>query len=377
MSNLTLGDIVALESHPLFDSETEILIAADETLIPPTMVVIDILDSSSKNKERQFKCIYYSSTFHKYFKVWISESQIKKIKQTNNNFFNYDELNERMIDKSVILKNWNIEIKKRKSSLIYDSQSSRNTRISAFLTFLPPVMKVIGSKIDKSISKHVLKCKWYNPKSNTYSEDYFTLESLQLIKPIDENLVFLLDNIIRRKKYVCFKNIEIKYNDGLTIGKPISLTFNHCFYILTYFDYLTNKTESVDLINFQVSDFEEKESYFITKIPLYSEFEISKDVEEFLTEEFLNLDSVSDQVYRINYTNIINENTTRTIGSAKMIYNGNQKELTEGAGSFDKKYLEAICFLREGEKRNFKFTRINNLEILNVERMPTSKTTSL
>jgi len=402
MHNFTLGDIVALNNHPYFVKETEILISAEAILLPPVMVVVEILaDHRSKSdfeektglevgNQSQVKCIFYSHKTHKYENNWFMVGQIKKIlpKLEENSIaeivdseFIISEIRDinTYINLNVILKTWGIEIQKKKSSLSYTSGSiDKSTKITALLSYLPPVMTVIGIKkvddnkennFDKKtglpkriFSKFLVKCRWFNPLTSSFSEEFFTPESIEGILVADRILVTKLEESICNGKYIQFINKDLnRYNEGNTIGKPLSIIFNHCYYKLSYFDYLTNKVETLDLRHYKDDNFVEKEKYTSKFIPEYNEFEIKTNVEDFLLEEFPEVGDESIKIFRIEYTGLNQITSTRTIIGSKLYYHG-----TVGTDDTDKKYLRANCCNRNGETRYFKFSRISKIEVLNV-----------
>lgn len=398
MQIFELGELVTLNNHPFFYNNTEILISADETLIPPVMVIIEILlDYRTKfeyeektglidSNQSQLKCIFYSHKTGKYETNWFIVSQLKRIsidiEEAKIEISDIRNINK-ILNKNVILKTWSIEIIKKKSSLNYNSNSNeKSNKISSLLSFLPPIMTVIGiKKIDdikennfdkktgnpkRLFSKFLIKCKWFNPLTCSFSEDYFTPETLNIVKQIDNNLIVKIERLIKDKKFVQFKNQNIKYNNGITVGKPLNITFNHCYYKLNYFDYITNSIETINLNDFLIDDFIEKNSYANKFVPEYNEFEIKEDIEQFLINEFQLQEEISSKIYRIKYLNINDIDSTRTILNANLFYNGYRNDFSDGIDKYEKKYIDAECCSRDGQKRYFKFNRIKKIEILDI-----------
>lgn len=399
MQNLKLGDLLTLQNHPFFTTDNEIIIGADDALIPPIMVAVEILnDHRSKDEfdektgqkitnSIQVKCLFYSHKSYKFESNWFQTDQLKQISihtiedktpkiEALKDIDNY-------INKNVILKTWSVEIKKKKSFLSYTSGSiDKSVKISALLNFLPPVMTVIGVKkleenkennFDKKtgnpkrqFSRHLIKCRWFNPIISGFSEDYFNPNSIEIVTATNQDLIIKIEDIIKSKKYIKFNNKDIKYNNGDTIGLPLTITFNHCYHKLTYKDYLTNNNETINLTEFSSENFVEKDNYAKTFIPEYSEFKIETDIEEFLKSEFQEPEIVSTKIFRISYTNIEESKSIRTIINAKLVYDGNNDDFKNNVDDYDKKYIEAECCYRDGKKRYFKFNRINKIEVLDL-----------
>lgn len=403
MESFTLGEIVTLNNHPYYSLNSKILITADATMTPPLMVVIEVLnDYKTKfyfdektaikgTNSSMVKCVFYSNKTHKYESNWFLINQIKKIdyenvleKDQNSSLENSiilkkeSDINE-LINKNVILKSWEIELGKKKSSFSYDSYSNKNSnKITSYLCFLPPVMIIIGSKkLDESketnfdkktgetkriFSKILLKCKWFNPLTNTFSEDFFTPESLDFVKEPDIELIKGIQNFIRLKSYFKFNNPRLSdYNNGNTIGLPLKISFNHCYYQLEYFDFLTNKNEMIKLTDFKIEMFKSIVFYSKEYAPFYGSLSTAKKIKQFLKEE-IEKPKKSDKIFRIKYKSKKGIPSTRTISKCEFLDLRLDDEID--SDSKKNKYIKAKCFMREGKERHFRFKGIKKIEIL-------------
>ncbi len=403
MKSFALGEIVTLNNHPYYSLNSKILITADATMTPPLMVVIEVLnDYKTKfdfdektaikgTNSSMVKCVFYSNKTHKYESNWFLINQIKKIDDENFNnedkslSVEYDiilkkesDINE-LINKNVILKSWEIELGKKKSSFSYDSYLNKNSnKTTSYLSFLPPVMIIIGSKkLDESkeinfdkktgetkrkFSKILLKCKWFNPLTNTFSEDFFTPESLDFVKEPDIELIKGIQNFIKLKSYFKFNNPRLSdYNNGNTIGQTLKISFNHCYYELEYFDFLTNKNEMIKLTDLKLEMFISIAFYSNEYAPFYGNLGSAKTIKQFLKEE-IEIPKKTNKVFRIQYKSKKGILSTRTISKCEFL-DHRVDELISPDSKKDK-YIKAKCFKREGKERHFRFKGIKKIEIL-------------
>lgn len=403
MKNFVLGEIVTLKSHPFYSINTEILISADATMIPPVMVIIEILNDYKKigdfdektgiqqSNGSQVKCLFYSHKTHRYESNWLLVDQIKKI--NNEELIGNEDLTKNaiclikesdintFINKKVILKSWKIELGKKRSNFSDDTYSNKKiNKVTGHLSFLPPVMIVVGSKkideikdsnfdkktglIKREFSKILLKCKWFNSLTNTFSEDFFTPEALDIVEDIDSNVINDIQDFIKNKIFLRFNNHKLNnFNNGNTIGKPLKIVFNHCYYELEYFDFLTNKNETIELLDLILSSFKKIEVYSIEYAPFYNDLGSLKKIKQFLKEEIEEV-KIVDKIFRIQYETKKGILSTRTIFKCK--YFNNQDDI-EDSESKKNKFIIARCIKREGRERCFRFKGIKRIEVLNFD----------
>lgn len=389
MMNFVLGQLVTLHHHPYFKDRTEIFILADATMVPPIMVVTELL--YSKNVEDitatdvipdQIKCEFYSHKNHRFESNWFFSSQLKKIEvNTQDNLTRElpETIKEDTLNLNVILKTWKIELVKKKISLNETTAISKgeNRTITAHLSFLPPVMILVklekNNKVQVSkkpvkrnriVAPYLYKCKWFNPKTDSISEGLFTPESLELITN-DEEVTDLIQGYILSQKIFKFTNRNILHNQGKTIGKAIRISYNHCYYELEYFDYLTNKTEKVNLADYNKNSFTTIKQPILKFAPAFSEIKIGLTPQEFIEMEIIAAGKGSkNKFFRIYYTDRNEFKTIRTITNCVFFYNGDVRDIGTQKEKKAERYLKATCFLRNGEDRYFKFDNIQSIELL-------------
>lgn len=397
MENFMLGEIVTFKSHPFYSINTELLIAADATMIPPLMVVVEIFNDYKKVSDfdektgikqtngSQVKCMFFSQKTHKYESNWFLIGQIKKIDCESTLFEPIASLKlesdlNQFIDKKVILKSWEIELEKRKSNFSYDTYSNKsNNKVTGHLSYLPPVMVVIGVKMTDEIKEHnfdkktgalkrefskiLLKCKWFNSLTNSFSEDFFTPEALSIVKDVELEFLSEMQDFIKKGSFLRFNNPKlINYNRGNTIGKPLKIVFIHCYYELEYFDFLTNKNETIKLLNFKSINFVKIKTYSNQYAPFYDNVGAAKKIKQFLKEEIEEVKMIS-KIFRIQYETKKGILSTRTISGCVFL---NNSDIEEDLNSKKNKYILAKCFKREGNERCFRFKGIKRIEVLNL-----------
>ncbi|MFZ0598134.1 MAG: hypothetical protein WAM46_14210, partial [Flavobacterium sp.] len=329
MSNFILGELVTLKYHPYFDSVVHIYISADSIMTPPIMVITEILESFIEDKnndeqvkkiQEQIKCIFYSHKNHKYEENWFLPEQVKKISDSQSNLRKINDIKNEggvikdIIHKNVILKTWKTELGKKKISL-NDNNSNLHTNktITANLNFLPPVMtilRVTENNRNNIIEKKPLRrerkeslffytCRWFNPKTDSFSEGKFSPDALELVEN-DENLVSMFDDFISNEIVFKFNNPNMTINEGYTMGKALKITYNHCHYELEYFDFIKNKPEILNLEGFKIKNFTSITKPVLKFAPSFSEIQIGLSVIDFIKLKIMDKSTLSKKrIFRI------------------------------------------------------------------------------
>lgn len=395
MSNFILGELVTLKHHPYFDSIIDIYISADSTMTPPIMVVTEILESfvDKKNSEvqkseEQIKCMFYSHKTHKYEENWFLPEQVKKISDSQSDLIQLTDVtngdtvtSNSIIHKNVILKTWKTELVKKKISL-NDSNSNikTNKTITANLNFLPPVMTVLRVKQntknkvvenkpirrERKESLFLYTCRWFNPKTDSFSEGEFSPDSLELVEN-DGHIVSMFNDFISNEIIFKFNNPNISLNKGNTMGKALKITYNHCYYELEYFDFVKNKSETLNLIKFKTTDFKIITKPVLKFAPSFSEIHIGLSVVDFIKLEIISKPLAEKGIFRIKYIDRNENFTVRTITNCKYHYNGNPLDLKTNKVDNRENYLKAKCFKRNEEFRYFRFDGIQSIEVLAIK----------
>lgn len=393
MPLLKLGDILSLKSHPYENGNTDIKISALAQMTPPLLVVTEILNTSKEfdtetgeKKTMQIKCIFYSHKTHKFENYWFNPKQLKPIDfnslsedEISKEINTVDEvdlknigiknprnssivdLKRKYLNHQVILKTCDYELGKQKTTFEKNENKSFQ-KINAHLDFLPPVLTVIDVKLNgektsynpktgnqKKISSFfLLKCKWYNPSSGAFSEDFLPIEAVEIIPEvlsIDNVKTFIADKSLFRLDLE--KPIELEGGNKIhhTYIQATDLVFNHYKYKLKYFDLFKNKYSEIDLSEV---DFKRNQISFddiiLEKVPEYK-----KDKQDFTSVKDYEFEI--DKYYRITYSDVLGKVTRRLIFVKEYI-----KE----------KIVIADCLLRNGAERHFRIKDgILKIEALN------------
>ena len=391
MANFILGELVSLKYHPYLLDKQDIYIMADSTLTPPVMIVTEILylktevDITLKSVEpQQIKCEFYSHKSHKFESNWFLPSQVKRLGNFPTKPSLKKEMDEYILsgtlkNVNVILKTWEIELVKKKISFSETLLNKDSKTITASLNFLPPVMTVIKLEKNNAVSTskkpiksnrivppYLIKCKWFNPKTDSFSEGTFAPESLEFISN-DEEVVDLMYKIILEQKFIKFNNPNIIYNKGNTLGKPLRISFNHCYYQLEYFDYLTNKIHNINLTDFSKSSFKIITKEILKFAPTFSEIRIGLTPVEFIETYIIpKSEIILKKYFKINYIDRNDLHSVRTITNCEFFYNGNHADIGTAKENKTERFIKAKCLKRNGQERYFRFESIQRIELLDI-----------
>lgn len=391
MKDFSIGDFVCLKNHPYFDDNLKIKIAANADMTPPIMIISEILDKdeydnlTGEKSESQLRCYYYSTKEGKYFDKWIKINQVKKLSpietNLNNNEFDniedydLDYLKKTYKDKLVCLKNVDLELNKKKI-FIDSSDGIRTNKENNHLDFLPPVMTIVdivknkeekkfsstkSKSLEKDIPKYFFKCKWYNSKTSSYSEELLPSNILGIVNN-QKGFIQIINIAIEKKSYIVLKlknpfileenNNEIEN----TIIKPVELIFNHYYYKLNATDYSKQKIVSYALndIYFNKNDIFYS-TYIIDRSLIFGQtFPRYKTKFEPITDSTF----VEKEYYLISYRDKLNRITQRII---KVI----MKEPYTDPNNDEHIFIVANCLLRHGHIRHFNINQITQVTQIN------------
>lgn len=400
MSKIKIGDLVSLKNHPFGLGFDNVKISALAFMTPPVFVVSEIMNSkiefdgeTGEEKPKQVKCLFYSHKSHKFENYWFNIKHLKLISEfyweDNEEDKNVDFANKRgeistsldsnlsdigigypksmllndlkntFLNQQVILKTCDYELGKIKTTFSkVDNKSTQ--KINSHLDFLPPVLTVIDVKLNdekiafniksgnqkKITSYFLLKCKWYNPLSGGFSEDFIPIETIELV-PKTKSLDLITDLIVNKLFFKQNFDNHITLNCGIVINysyiQPTELIFNHYKYQLSYYDFFKNKFSKIDLLEI---DFDGKNvklnELIIEKIPEYkTTFQDFSSVKDYVFKK--------NHYYRITYKDLQDKITRRVIYVKEFIKD---------------KVIIADCLLRDGEERHF---RLKEGSVLKVE----------
>ena len=386
MDKLNIGDLVSLKSHP-FNIFNESLIGAFVDNTPPIMVISEVLKSNSYDTEseevdaetkkakklpNQYLCYFYSSKTSSFEKHWFKQNEIKKIDfDTENNQEKVTKTEDKVSllnkykDNLVVLKSADLELSKKKTTWSRTKEEDIN-KTQAFLEFLSPVMTVIevvenqnfnkdrvnpkNGEIKRESCKFLLKCKWFNPIKQTFSEEIIPYKILQLVE-FNSNKIESIENGINTKNVfqliekdlnISLENSRYSFNKYIIELKEVVIQ-NHLMKIF-YKNLINNKIESKIIENLEIIDSEKEFKQFVdSEFPNYSNSEYNNP---------LKLEWQKDKFYKIDYLDKKGKFTTRIITNCKV------EEFETEDDEKDVKFVIANCLLREGKIRHFRVSNI-------------------
>jgi len=370
-----IGDIVSLNTHPYLEDLTNIIISGDHLMIPPLMLISDVLKlemeilGRGKTKIFEYKCVYFSPKKYEFVQVQKLETELKLIKRSTTNI---SATSLRRGDK-VTLKSMEYELAKKKSSLSYEDNSvntdNGSTTINSLLSFLPPILQVIN--VSKHKTKYTLpKAKshedkrilpsWdvsyliFDPTIEKMSELILPIEVLEIVSEVSKKTLLAVSDTIVKGGY-----LKVQSNENITFLKPRNIANRGGMYFLRAYDYKTNKVEELN--------FSSIEKIITIPTPFKSElptFDLIKNPDSatpnFIQkemEEGIEKAKSNGNYIRIKYKNRNEQITHRTLSNFTKI---EVKELGKNIG-----YIKGFCSLRHAE-RTFRMDRIQNLQELDL-----------
>ena len=382
-SQLNLGDLVALKSHPYFDNLTDIIISGEPQLISPLMVIIEILNDAKdqfdektgeeilKKGNAQCKCTWYSNKSYQFEESWISSKLLKVIRHNPEKQKSLDDSERKAFyGRLVLFGTADIEGEKKKSSISTESNNLNSNRdktiINPLLSYLCPVMQITqvieaksegkeslyDQKTGKSrrfVPKYLAKCKWYN-HNDKFSEKLLPLECLKLVPEIALSLLESIKLRIQESKFYRFDDTIIQPHKMYTVNGS---------YFLKAFDYLINRTIDIDLSKgVKLID---EDILTNNEAPAF-EFVSGEDLPEnyFITQYSDAATSArkKNAYIRINYKSRRDEISSRTLKDYEVV------TVKEGAKVVG--YIRGYCMTKKAF-RNFNISRIFKLQELNIK----------
>lgn len=374
MPELKIGELFTLKSHPNF-AYSEAIIGGDADFTPPILVVCEYLNNDKEyqtedgmRKANQVRGIFYSSKTHKYEKYWFKRDEIVSLPLTDiegsplvGKGQSKHQLKLILRNKLVILSSVEYELSKIRIREESKNFESKNYKQNPFLNFVPPVMTVIDVRETEVLknnyskrtgdekrktSRFELKCKYYNPLSSIYSEEWIPLECLY---DITQNFIKPQKNLTAEDNYPIDIDKEIQFEDRIetqvkTIIKFRKIIFNHYKYIIIAENIFTK-----ELIKLKRDE--------LTNLLTYTDEQLFGDKEKpdysanipFPSAIFRNGD-----LYKIIYLSETGKKSERVI-----IING-----IENLNNNDF-IIIANCLLRRGEIRHFRGKNIKEIRRAN------------
>lgn len=372
MPKFFIGDIVTLKTHPFCNETTEITISGEYQMIPPLMVVVEIIDhsaaTSTKDTFDKFKCLWFSTKENQFKENYFLEPDIKKVA-----FDRKENLLEIKPSDLVSLSTMPIELGKRRSFLNSETGQTitkSTNSVTGLLTFISPVMTV-NEVMDFDCSKDtktspdvksiktypgkVAKCKWFNSVAEKFSECHIALDALAIIPETSKEMLLLVDETIKAKTYLKLKN---------TIIRPVQISNRSGTYHVNCFDYVLQQNRTMaftELINPEVL-----KNPFLAHAPIFQKkgrggkkaLKLTINVEAIIKKA---IGELTKNYIVIKYKDKLGNITTRTISKYEFIMGDDDLNLSSPLI----KYLRAYCNLRRAD-RNFRLAAILEVSELNL-----------
>lgn len=364
MPKFFIGEIVTLQTHPYNPETNNVIISGEYQMIPPLMVVFEIIEKLALSGEKEaidkFKCLWFSTKENNFKESYFLESDLKSL-----NIKNGEDNQEIRVGNLVTLITMPTELNKKRSFLhseTHDTITKSTSSITGMLTFISPVMTVVEIaefdsekdkktapeiKVKKSYPKKIAKCKWFNAVAEKFSETWIAIDALNALPEVPHKLLQLVDDTIKAKAFLKLENMIIR---------PTQISNRSGSYYLGYFDYILQQNSTLpftDLItpSTTTSPFKSHAPFFKQKGRKGKKvLRLTISVEELIKK----LLSATNRSYiQIKYKDNFGNVSTRTISQYEFIMGENDLDFS---GPLIK-YVKAYCHLRRAE-RHFKLASI-------------------
>lgn len=373
---LNIGDVVFYKTHPYTKNIQDIKISTYIDYTAPILVVEKKIgekkhdSATGKEVGEMIDCIYYNTNEGKFTSKRIHSKELiecsepidkerepllKKIDVMSSleqaskegTVKNIDAvIKEKFLHKKVVLKSVDLELHKRKISREKDNGEMVETN---HLEFLPPVMTVIDFRYSDDKHKFCtktgkpiieFKCKWYNSKLKSFSEEFFNLE---LVYEVDESKSKLLNDYSSLIDKNSFNLVELKEPFVFTLEGAISVVHNslvqvesiiykHYYYEALVYSLLKDKKESL-LIKNEIKEINDN----VLWGPKYPDYVSRQYINGLMSFSF-----AENEYYLISYTDMAARFTKRVIKIRDIFFViNNKKELYDRLGWATGKGLSA------------------------------------
>jgi|GEM_PF-1649504 len=361
MLTIKIGDLVILKSHPYSTGITSLKISANTLLVPPIMVVDQLVYTSvQKDIPEKVRGRYYNSMRNKFEEYWFPIEMLLPIIDPE---ISHDVSYE--LYGKYTIKTCQLELTKLKANF-QEENGVKKTSSASILNHLPPILILVGHsnivikgnlKI-KDFDNEGWRMKWFNPDSGKFHEEI--LPSSILMKLDESPDLSLIDSYIKSSslfKYSLESKIVFgKVNFQYSYFKIIDMRYNHYLTIVKCFDIILNETFELPidkLLQIAVQDNEyDFEQIFVENYP------------KLCDEKFIYPYDIKFELgllYRIKYINNFGEKSIRAIIPLRMIdsHNLSEYDLKDKENGI---LIEAYCLLRR-EIRYFWTKRIKHISI--------------
>ncbi|WP_339904670.1 WYL domain-containing protein [uncultured Cyclobacterium sp.] len=379
MENFVLGDIVAFKSHPyssIQNSVFETVIAGESLLTPPLMVIGEILMHTRgsydpkdgveihKKGSKSCKCFWFNHDQLQFEEAWISEKQLKLIQKSE--VISQEDL----LYSNVIFKTASLETGKKKSSL--SSKNGTQTRVDNYiLSFVAPAMQVISvkkaeekdPKYDEKtgqqariIDQYLAKCKWFNPKSNKFSEKFIPLALLERLPVYGAEILEKISEMVNEQTTLQIKKSGTKIPILLQVSSSFCLNGS---YYLQGIDLVKNKPDSF-LIE-PDTGLPDTVSPILESWPKFNNHNEIISVKDFISDYLGKY-----RFFKIRYGSFHGEVTNRTV-EGKTISDFLIFKNQEDKEKQEIKHFVGHCLLRNAV-RHFRLDRIQSIQVINIKK---------
>lgn len=374
MDSFQVGDVVTFVSHPFVKLNKEIVITGEAALLPPLMIIIEILVEvqSSFNEatgevevrtgESSCKCLYFSSKNARFEESVLSSKSLRMIEKATTS----EPLHN---GGTVALKSINFELSKRKSFLTLEERESysESDRVStvALLSYVSPIMYAMNkiarkekegdiSLFDRKtgiqkrfLSKNLWKCKWFDPTTDKFSELVIPQEALTIIPTLDEQYLSLVGQWIKDHKVLVG---NLKSQEKYAVFRAKQLCFRSGTYLLRGFNYITNRNETLNIE--EVREMRSESKHFSRRVPTFTStvdgnLQYEPEIEQIVT--LVEAVAAKMGYLRIRYKNRRDKYSFRTISRFSIKHTS--------INEIETKYISGYCHLKN-EERTFRLDRI-------------------
>lgn len=377
---IPIGSIVSTYAHPFTESNNGILITNYAHFTPPLMVVGEKRYGARYNSitgeeedNDSYKCFYYSTLSGCLEEHWFKRKEIKLINTGDNSFFienkdtTIEKLKKDFFGHMAVMSSVDLELCKQK--IWSDSEADvAKMKINNLLDYLPPVGTIIDfktsedyqkfsekeGKISHRKSKVMVKLRWLNNITAKYSEEYFPMVALKLIKKETLELKEYGVSLY----YETLKKIELEDNKLFVAKTPLKfhdVIWEHYFYIYRFKDLFTGKLHDFkfnkldDITQIGRVNLNTMESIFNG-----TDFQYKQVLGFFKENKKTNFEG---KWFEIEYSDKNERYSKRIIYIDELIAEKAEGDKPSGK---DRLLIKANCLLRDGAIRHFNVFRIKS-----------------
>lgn len=378
---IPIGSIVSTYAHPFTESNSEILITNYAHFTPPLMIVAEKRYGAKYNPTTgdeedndSYRCIYYSTLSGAVEENWFKRRELKFINIGENDFFidnksnGVEKMKKDFLGEQAILASVDLEMGKKKIWADSEGESAK-LKVNNLLDFLPPLGTIIDfknnedyqkfsekeGKISHRKSKIMVKLRWLNNITGKYSEEYFPMVALKLIKK----------ETLQLKEYGASLYFEtqkkIKLEDSKLFVAKTPLKFHdviwkHYFYIYRFRDLFTGKLHDfkVNKLDY-IKQMDGVNPNTLESIFNGTDFQYKQILGFFKQDKKINFEG---KWFEIEYSDKNERYSRRIIYIDELI--AEKAEGEDKSSGKDRLLIKANCLLRDGAVRHFNVSRIKS-----------------